>query len=137
MGCPVLWVAKLQTSIATSTMESEYTALSKALQATIPLLTAVKSVVNGLQYKSKRILSFRATVHEDNQGALILATLEPGRHTPRSKFYAIKLHWFRLWLKPKSIVIIFCPTKEQKADFLTKPLVKDVFQSNQKLSMGW
>ena len=137
MGCPVLWVAKLQTSIATSTMESEYTALSMALRAAIPLLAVVESVVNGLQYKSKRILSFRATVHEDNQGALILATLEPGRHTPRSKFYAIKLHWFRSWLKPKSIVIIFCPTKERKADFLTKPLTKDVFQSNQNLSIGW
>ena len=82
MGCPVLWVAKLQTSIATSTMESEYTALSMALRAAIPLLAIVESVVNGLQYKSKRILTFRATVHEDNQGALILATLEPGRHNP-------------------------------------------------------
>ena len=118
-------------------MESEYTALFMALRAAIPLLAVVESVVNGLQYKSKRILSFQATVHKDNQGALILATLEPGRHTPRSKFYAIKLHWFRSWLKPKSIVIIFCPTKEQKADFLTKPLTKDVFQSNRKLSMGW
>ena len=137
MCCPVIWVAKLQTSIATSTMESEYTALSMALQAAIPLLAIVESVVNGLQYKSRRILSFQATVHKDNQGALILATLEPGRHTPRSKFYAIKLHWFRSWLNPKSIVIIFCPTKEQKADFLTKPLTKDVFQSNRKLSMGW
>ena len=57
-------------------MESEYTALS------MPIIAVVESVVNGLQYKSKRILSFRATVHEDNQGALILATLEPGRHTP-------------------------------------------------------
>ena len=31
MGCPVLWVAKIQTSIATSTMKSEYNALSMAL----------------------------------------------------------------------------------------------------------
>ena len=94
MGCPVLWVAKLQTSIATSTMESEYTALSMALRAAIPLLAIAESITSGLCYKGNRKLTFRATVHEDNQGALILATLEPGRHTPRSEFYSIKLHWF-------------------------------------------
>lgn len=38
MGCSVVWCSKLQTSIATSTMESEYTALSMALRAAIPLL---------------------------------------------------------------------------------------------------
>ena len=31
MGCPVIWCSKLQPCIATSTMESEYTALSMAL----------------------------------------------------------------------------------------------------------
>jgi hypothetical protein len=35
MGCSVIWCSKLQTSIATSTMESEYTALSMALCAAI------------------------------------------------------------------------------------------------------
>ena len=82
MGYPILWVAKLQNSIATLTMESEYMALSMALRAAIPLLSVIESVVKSLQYKSKRILSFQAPVHENNQGALILATLEPGRHTP-------------------------------------------------------
>ena len=95
MGCPILWVARLQKSIATSTMESEYTALSMSLRAAIPLMDIAKSVTNALRLDSDNILTFRATVHEDNQGALALAKLEPGRHTPRSKFYAIKLHWFR------------------------------------------
>ena len=31
MGCPVIWCSKLQSCIATSTMESEYTALSMSL----------------------------------------------------------------------------------------------------------
>jgi len=31
---------------------------------------------------------------EDNVGALNLAKKEPGRTTPRSKFYAVKYHWF-------------------------------------------
>jgi hypothetical protein len=32
MGCPIQWTSKLQTNIATSTMEAEYTALSIALR---------------------------------------------------------------------------------------------------------
>jgi hypothetical protein len=88
-GYPVLWVSKLQSTIATSTMESEYTALSMALCAAIPLIAVTKAVANGLAFTRYQVLTFKATVHEDNQGALILANLEPGRHTPRSKFYAL------------------------------------------------
>ena len=137
MGCPILWVAKLQKYIATSTMESEYTALSVALPAAISLMDISIDITDGLHLNTKNLVSFRATVHKDIQGALALAKLEPGHHTPRSKFYAIKLHWFRFWLNPKHIQIIFCPTQLQKADFLTKPLTKEVFRQNRKLSMGW
>jgi hypothetical protein len=136
-GCPVLWVSKLQSTIATSTMESEYTALSMALRAAIPLIAVTKAVTTGLAFTRDRILTFKATVHEDNQGAIILANLEPGRHTPRSKFYALRLHWFRSWLKPNEIEIVFISTKLQKADYLTKPLQSMPFATNRKLSMGW
>ena len=83
-----------------------------------------------MKYTKHKLLTFKATVHKDNQGALILANLEDGRHTPRSKLYAIKLHWFCLWLKPKAIEVIFIPTLEQKADFLTKSLPPGPFQRN-------
>ena len=36
-GCPLLWVSKLQTTIALSTMEAEYTALSSSCRDLIPL----------------------------------------------------------------------------------------------------
>jgi hypothetical protein len=136
-NCPVLWVSKLQSTIATSTMESEYTALSMALRAAIPLLAVIESATKGLHFTKHKQLTFKATVHEDNQGALILANLEPGRHTPRSKFYALRLHWFRSWLVPKSIEIQFVSTHYQKADYLTKPLNPVHFQRNRSLSMGW
>ena len=94
-NCPVVCVLTLQSTIATSTMESDYTALSMALRADIQRHTVVSYVTNGLNYHKHKQLAFKATVHEDNQGALILAKLEPGRHTVRSKFYALRLHWFR------------------------------------------
>eukprot|EP00957_Ditylum_brightwellii_P164484 12522649-Ditylum_brightwellii.AAC.1 len=36
----------------------------------------------------------RCDVWEDNSGALALANLQPGRRTPRSKHFGVKLHRF-------------------------------------------
>ena len=118
-------------------MESEYTARSMSLRASIPLMVVTEAINKGLNFVHHSLLTFKATVHEDNMGALQLAQLEPGQNTPRSKFYALKLHWFRSWLKPKFIEIIHCPTHAQKADFLTKPLGPTMFKACRILSMGW
>ena len=112
----------MQSTIVTSTMESDYTALSQVYRAAIPLLAVIDCATKGLNFTKRKKLTFVATIHEDNMGALILAKLEPGCHTPHSKFYAIKLHWFRSWLIPKLIEIVFVRTHLQKADYLTKPL---------------
>jgi E3 ubiquitin-protein ligase DOA10 len=103
MGCPIQWISKLQTNIPTSTMEAECTSLSVALRAVIPLLDVIKYVITSFNVTKSSLLTFKTTVHADNQCALRLADMEPGRQTPRSKFYAIKFHWFRSWLKPKNI----------------------------------
>ena len=133
----ILWISRMQGGIACSTMEADYTALSMSLRAAIPFLDLLKEVATGLNYTKSRQLTFAATVHEDNQGALILARLEPGRHTPRSKYYALKLHWFRSWLLPKKINIVFVDTLNQRADFLTKTLSPVLYKRNRFLSMGW
>ena len=118
-------------------MEAEYSALSMALRAAIPLLEVVRYVVKGFAETSKCVTRFMTTVHEDNQGALRLAQMEPGRSTPRSKFYAIKVHWFRSWLKPNEITLQYIESKRQKADILTKSLGTVAFQENRYLSCGW
>jgi hypothetical protein len=69
MGCSVLWKSQLQTSIAMSTMESEYTALSMALRAAIPLLDICVSINQGLGITKDKLLTFKTTIHEDNIGA--------------------------------------------------------------------
>ena len=118
-------------------MESEYTAMSMAMRSVVPLLAVIESISGGLKYTKHKLLTFKAMVHEDNQGALILANLEDGRHTPRSKFYAIKLHWFLSWLKLQAIEVTFIPNLLQRANYLTKPLPPSPFQCNRALSMGW
>ena len=81
-NCPVVWVSKLQSTITTSTMESEYTAMSMALRSAIPFLAVIESVTDGLQYHKHKLLTFKTTVHENNQGSITLANLETGRCTP-------------------------------------------------------
>jgi hypothetical protein len=63
-------MSKLQTNIATSTMEVEYTALCIALRASIPLLEVIRYVISAFSLKTGSLLTFKTTVHEDNQGAL-------------------------------------------------------------------
>ena len=46
-------------------MESEYTAMSKALRSDIPLLAVIESVTGGLQYHKRKLLTIKATFHED------------------------------------------------------------------------
>jgi Reverse transcriptase (RNA-dependent DNA polymerase) len=43
-GCPVVWKSQLQTEIALSTLEAEYSALSLALRTLVPLLCLLKEV---------------------------------------------------------------------------------------------
>ncbi len=68
---------------------------------------------------------------------MILAKVEPGKMTPRSKHYGVKYHWFRTKLKPNEIEIDRINTKLQRANFLTKALRTKTFEANRKLIMGW
>lgn len=137
MGCPLVWQSKLQDCIATSTQESEYSALSMALRSTIPLLDLCKATMLGLKESTNQTIKFRTTVHEDNQGCLKLAQMEPGRSTPRSKFYALKMHWFRSWIKARQVELQYIDTKLQRADFLTKGLPAELFEANRLKVCGW
>jgi hypothetical protein len=134
---PIIWTSKLQESIAMSTMMAEYYALSTAMREVIPMIELIKQVAHGLGINDAVETEFRTTVWEDNTGALTLANLEPGQHTPRSKFYDVKVHWFRSHLKPDYIEVKKIETKFQLADIFTKPLARDVFQFLRKRLLGW
>jgi hypothetical protein len=83
--CPVLSVIRLQTDMATSIMEAEYRALSTTIRDMLPLKILATEISEIVGLTQEPITHFQTTVWEDNAGALKLATLEPGRMTPRSK----------------------------------------------------
>ena len=136
-NCPVVWTSKLQSSIALSTMEAEYNALSMAMRDLIPFRNVALSVAKAVGVDHEVLTTFRSTVHEDNDGCWTLANMEPGRVTPRSKHYAVKTHWFRSHLQPNRIEIRQIDTSVQRADILTKPLGRRQFEAIRLLLCGW
>jgi hypothetical protein len=136
-GCPVIWSSKLQTDIATSTMEAEYNGLSMSMRDLLPFKQLFLAVSSGIGLGHDVCTAFKTTVWEDNNGALSLANMEPGRMTPRSKHYAVKYHWFRSHLSPNSVEVKKIDTNLQKADIFTKGLRIEKFRAIRKLLCGW
>ena len=86
-NCPILWVSKMQDTIACSSMESEYSACAMGMRDLLPIRYLMLEFCEKLKLAEMDVSKVCTTiVHEDNQGCLRLATLEPGRLTPRSNF---------------------------------------------------
>jgi hypothetical protein len=56
----------------------------------------------------------------------------PRLSTPRLKSFAVKYHWFRSHLSDASIVIQSIGTDLQRANVLTKPLTRFMFEDERE-----
>jgi hypothetical protein len=135
-GCPILWKSQLQTEVALSSTESEYTGLSYALRDAIPIMNLFKEMMAvGMSIKSSRA-KVHCKVFEDNSGALEIARVAKFR--PRTKHLNCRLHHFRSYVDDtKEITIHKIDTHAQPADFLTKPLNEETLEKLRPLVMGW
>ena len=77
----------------------------------------------------------KCTVFEDSNGALDMARAP--KMMPRTKHVAIKCHHFRTHADKGDVKLEKIDTTEQEADFLTKPLVQQLFSYLRKKVMGW
>jgi hypothetical protein len=134
-GCPLLWKSQLQTEIALSSTESEYTGLSYALRDAIPVIELLKE----MQLMNFPIETAQAHVHcrvfEDNSGALEMAKIH--KYRPRTKHLNVRLHHFRDYVERQVISIHAINTKDQPADFLTKALNKESLLRHRLMVLGW
>ena len=137
-GMPLIWKSQLQTSVALSTGEAEYSALSSSMRILIPLrhmlLELIKHVRIPPPFGTVQSL-VRTTVHEDNTSALTLATNH--QITNRTCHYNVKWHFFWDEIRSGRIQIVKVPTQEQCADYLTKGLVREVFERCRAFNQGW
>ena len=103
MNCPLLWISKIQTQIALSTMEAEYIALSHSMRELIAIREILKEIQQHTMAESTLKPEYRtihkygsipqSKVYEDNDACLKFATLP--KMSPRTKNIAISYHFFR------------------------------------------
>jgi hypothetical protein len=150
---PILWVSKLQTQVALSTMEAEYIALSQAMRDLIPIREILKEIKMHVLATTDSDVSYSAyskafsdadvgnmdlpqsVVYEDNAACLKFARMP--KLSPRTKHIAVPYHWFRTKVESLEIAIEPVSTDKQLADQFTKGLPRDIFESGRKALMGW
>jgi hypothetical protein len=101
-GCYILCKSQLQTTIALSTSEAEYGALSSAMRVVLPIRDVVLELLeyvdlvdsqgNSIFPETSEPSTFETFIHEDNNTALTLAVNQ--RITSRTKHWCVKSHFF-------------------------------------------
>jgi len=134
-GIPLLWVSKLQTEVALSTVEAEYIALSQSMRDLIPTRQLLLDLSEIFQLVPQDKMKSISTVFEDNTGATELARCPKMR--PRTKHIAIKYHHFRDHVANGNVQVENISTHDQIADIFTKPLTEAKFAHLRKFLIGW
>jgi hypothetical protein len=150
---PILWVSKMQTKIALSTLEAEYIALSQSMRDLIPVRGVLKEIMLVVFYKrftpectthskafqdgtpSKDEIIPQSEVFEDNMACMKFAQMQKlYKHT---KHLAAPLHWWRSKLINLEIIIRSVKSANQLSDQFSKGLGRDLFEQHRKALMGW
>ena len=108
-GSPVSWFSKRQPTVALSSTEAEYMALTSAAQEVTWFQTWMREVLN------KEVAGL---IECDNQATIAIANSE--RISDRTKHIDIRHHYIREKVSDKSITVTWISTEEQLADLLTK-----------------
>ncbi|KAH9670611.1 hypothetical protein KPL70_017043 [Citrus sinensis] len=125
-GCTINWKASLQSVVALSTTEAEYTVLSvrKSAEAFKEAIW-LRGMVTELGFEQRQVV-----VHCDSQSAICLSKNQV--HHEKTKHIDIKLHFFRLEVSKGVVKLIKVHTDNNLADMLTKvvPVAKLEFCMN-------
>jgi hypothetical protein len=157
-GCPLVWKSQLQTETALSTFHAEYVALSAAARTVLHLQRLLTELLDVLKQHGDSPI-FRAHFHEDESGphplmshpssspivqayffednasAHLLANTQ--RLSTRSRHLNVKWHWFWEQVRNESMVVEKIGTDFQQADYMTKGLSIESFESNRRANQGW
>lgn len=116
-GGPISWSSKKQTTIALSSTEAEYMAITHAIQEGIWLCSSLNQALLPITTPTE--------LRIDNTGAIALAS--KGSNHARSKHIDVKFHFIRLHIDSGVFVPSYIPTAENTADIMTKPLARLLF----------
>ena len=128
-GACVSFFSRTQRSVTLPSSDAEYVALAAGITETSCCF---------LRYIWSFTLPDRdvgcTLVKEDNVGAIHLAK-NPAT-TPNSKHIDIRLHFIRERVADGELKVVYVPSKEQHADFLTKSLHQGAFEVHRNFVMN-
>lgn len=112
------WSSKKQKTVARSSTEAEYVALSFAAQEAIWLRHLMSTV--GFETKSPTV------IFEDNNSAIDLT--KNAKYHNRTKHIDISHHFARERVESNEIAVIHCPSRDMTADVMTKGVPRIQFE---------
>jgi hypothetical protein len=111
-GGPVSWKSKRASTIALSTHEAEYNALTEAVREI--------QWMHGLYKELQRPIQGPILLRSDNQGAI--STSKDPKHHNRTKHTLVRYKYVRQEVSKGTVAIQYLETALMPADGLTKPL---------------
>ena len=121
-GSAIAWVSKKQATVALSTAEAEYMAMSVALQEVKWLLQLLEEL--GV------VVAMPVPMFSDNQAAISLSSASAVPHA-RTKHIDLRHHFVRESVRAGQLAIRWIAGSDQMADVMTKGLSK---QQHKKLT---
>lgn len=120
---PVTWSSRQQKCVARSITEAEYISASEAAQEIAWLRLLLKGLIEQSLTPTQLFI--------DNQSAMKLA--KNTEFHKLTKHIDVRYHYIRECIENNMSELVYVMSKEQLADFLTKPLPKEKFLNNLKL----
>ena len=122
MDVPIIWKSKAQASVALSSTEAEYYAISEAAKEA----KFVYQLLKGLGIKIELPIIMRV----DNVGAIFMSE-NPGGSS-RTRHIDTRYHFVKEFIEDGFIKIIFVKSAENKSDGFTKNTSCDVYDKHSK-----
>ena len=123
-GSPIIWRTMKRKTVAVSSTEAEYVALTETTQNCLWLIQLLQPIV----------VVKVAELYCDNQSSMKIA-MNPINH-PRTKHYDVKYHFIRDLLNVGTVKVSYVCSQENVADILAKPLNKEIFDYHKKMLLG-
>jgi hypothetical protein len=117
-GAAVTWFSKNQPTVALSSTEAEYKALSDAVKEVLWIKMFIKEL--GLEGLND------VTINQDNLSTIAIAK-NPIGHA-RMKHVDVTYHFLRDHVEKQDVKLVYCPTEDMVADVLTKALATREFR---------
>ncbi len=115
---PISWKCRKQQTVARSSTEAEYLVANLAVQESIWL----RRLMTDLGFPQNR----PTRIYEDNQGCIALS--KNSSHHDRTKHIDIKHHFIHGKVEDKTLELVYCPSKQNIADILTKGVPRPLFE---------